>query len=76
MAVWGVVGGSSVDEKRLSRLGLICYGGGSNNKGMTYHVYSKDKTFNKELNKKDFDNIEVIYKKYLRKKKLQKINKL
>ena len=77
MAIWGVYSGS-VDEKRLKPLGLICYGGGSNEKGETYRVSDK-KGFNVYLNKKDFDNVEEVYKKYkkdLRKEKLNRINNI
>ena len=73
---WGVEGGK-IDDKRLSRFGLICYGGSSNKKGMTWHVYNEDKSFDMELNQNDFLNIEEVYKKFkndLRKQKLQNIN--
>jgi hypothetical protein len=74
--MWGVDSGS-VDEKRLKPLGLICYGGSSNDKGeMTWHVSDK-KGFDVYLVRKDFDNVEEVYKKYkkdLRKDKLNRIN--
>ena len=74
--IWGVDRGK-VSEERLSSIGLSCWGGGTNAKGMTYHVYSDDKSFDVELNQKDFDNIEKVYKKFkndIRIKKLKKIN--
>ena len=78
MAIWGVDSGT-IDEKRLSPLGLICYGGSSSEKGTTWRVQSKSKNdnFKMELNEKDFKNVGKIYKKFkldLRKKKLMKIN--
>ena len=75
MAIWGVDSGT-IDEKRLKPLGLICYGGGTNDKGeMTWHVQDK-KSFNVHLVKKDFDNVEKIYKKFVRKEKLKRINNI
>ena len=73
--IWGV-DGDSIDEKRLAPIGLVCWGGSSNNKGMTYHVHNKDLSFDVELNQKDFDDVDKIYKKFLRKQKLNKINNL
>ena len=73
MAVWGVEGSGGTDETRLKPLGLICYG--SNYDGMTWRVFSDNKNgFDVYLNKKDFDNVEQIYKKFLRKEKLNRIN--
>ena len=73
MAIWGVDNGT-IGEKLLKPLGLICYGGGTNDKGeMTWHVLDK-KGFDVHLVKKDFDNVEQIYKKFLRKEKLKKID--
>ena len=74
MSTWGVEGGG-VDEKRLDPLGLTCYGGSSNGKGFTYHVFD-NKDFDVHLSKKDFDRVDKIYNLHLRKYKLKKINKL
>ena len=74
--IWGVDRGK-VSEEKLSPLGLSCYGGSSNDKGMTYHVYNEDKSFDLELSQKDYENIEKFYKKFkndLRKNKLKKLN--
>jgi len=72
--VWCVDNGT-VNEERLKPLGLICYGGGSNSKGETYHVFNEDKSFDVEVNKKDFEIIHKIYHNFKRKEKLLKINK-
>ena len=75
---WAVDSGS-VDETRLKPLGLICYGGSSDKDGMTYHVKKDKKGFDMYLNKKDFDNVGEIYRKFkmsLRIDKLKKINNI
>lgn len=68
----------TVSEEKLEPLGLICYGGGYNKNGTTYHVFNEDKSFDVEVNQKDFDNIDKIYHQFKtkdRKEKLEKINK-
>jgi hypothetical protein len=71
--------------------GLQHTGGSSDKNGnMTYRVYNQNNSFNKELSKKDYDNIKKIYEKFvqenptivpkehqslLRKKKLKIIGK-
>ena len=75
--VWGVDGSGTVEDEILEPLGLISYGGGSNPKSgrMTYVVYSKsDNDFRYEIDDNKLHEIGKIYKSYLRKHKLEKIN--
>ena len=75
MAIWGVDKGT-IDEERLSKLGLICYGGGTSKKGgTTYKIHGKNTDFFIELEEYDFkNNLDKIYTRYLRKIKIDKIN--
>lgn len=71
--VWGTDSGK-IQEERLNRLGLYCYGGGSKEGQMSYRIYSdNDKKFKLELTQKEFDNIEEYFKIYTRSRKLNKI---
>jgi hypothetical protein len=70
--VWGTEG--YVQEERLNKLGLYCYGGGSKDGQMSYYVYShSDITFRLELSQKEFDKIEEHFKIYIRCRKLKKL---
>jgi hypothetical protein len=76
MAIWGIEGGDGkVMKELLSPLGLYSYGGGSKDSEMSYVIYSNsDKNFKVELAWSKINDIEKIYKKYLRKQKLLNIN--
>lgn len=65
MAIWGINNGS-IDENRLKKFGLYCYGG----KDDKYIVHSFNSNIELVLTQNEFDNIEEYMKK-LRKKKLE-----
>jgi hypothetical protein len=74
MAIWGIDSGT-INEEKLSKLGLVCTGGRSSEKnGMTYMVYRKSGEFYKEFTKEEFDKIDENYIRKERKQKLKKIN--
>lgn len=73
MAIWGATNSNNksvkIYENKLSPLGLESWGG--TDKGI--HVYNKDKSFDIYLPENKIDDIGKIYTKWLRKKKLEKI---
>jgi len=73
--IWGVTDSDGksckIYERILNPIGLESWGG--TNKGI--HIYNKDKTFDIYLPEDKINDIEKIYTKWLRKTKLEKINK-
>lgn len=77
--MWGIVGGSMCKVEILKPLGLVSWSGSSNKKTghMTYIIYSitKNNNFEYEIDDNKIHNIKRIYKNYLRKHKLDKLDK-
>lgn len=62
---------TNFDGEHLSKLGLKCDMSNRNK----FFIYNEDRTFTLTLYKYDYDKIEIIYNKFLRKEKIEKISK-
>lgn len=74
--VWGTTGGNSkCCEEILEPLGLVSYGGGTDIEtgDMTYRIFSEENDFTCELIWQEINEVEKIYKTYLRKRKLKNV---
>lgn len=74
--VWGLVKDDNNDgtllEHILKPLGLVCYGGEI---GTNYTIHGIKNEFKVNIHISEIGNIEKIYTKWLRKKKLEEIEK-